>query len=70
MYTTDTYDDICSRSDGSEEELVHEWRAEQLLRLGLSSGLAHGFADTVDWHQVADLVADGCSPLLALAIAF
>ena len=43
-----------------EEILVHEWRAEQLQRLGLSRLLAEGFAGRVDWHDLAGLVARGC----------
>jgi hypothetical protein len=53
-----------------EEILVHEWRAEQLHRLGLSRLLADGFAGRVDWHDLAALVARGCSPELALAILY
>jgi hypothetical protein len=53
-----------------EEILVHEWRAEQLQRLGLSRLLAEGFARRVDWHDLAGLVARGCSPELALAILY
>ena len=53
-----------------EEILVHEWRAEQLQRLGLSRLLAEGFAGRVDLHDLAGLVARGCSPELALAILY
>jgi hypothetical protein len=52
-----------------EESMVQAWRAEQLRRLGLSRILAEMFAGLVDWHEVAELVARGCSPELALAIA-
>jgi len=56
--------------DGSDEEiLVHEWRTEQLRRLGLPRALADRFAGLVDWHQIADLVERGCAPDLALEIA-
>jgi hypothetical protein len=55
--------------EDDEELLVHEWRAEQLERLGLPGALAHHFADLVDWHQIADLVWGGCAPELALEIA-
>jgi hypothetical protein len=51
--------------DGS---LVHEWRAEQLERLGLSSQLAEIFAASVDWHAMAELVSRGCPSELALEI--
>jgi hypothetical protein len=56
--------------DASDEELaVQAWRSEQLRRLGLSRVVAETFADLVDWHEVAALVARGCSPELALEIA-
>jgi hypothetical protein len=51
-----------------EELLVHEWRTEQLLRLGVPSMLAEVFADLVDWHALAALVERGCPPRLALEI--
>jgi hypothetical protein len=51
-----------------EELLVHAWRAEQLQRLGLHRVFAEAFADLVDWHVLADLVARGCEPELALEI--
>ena len=54
--------------DDPEELLVHEWRAEQLLRLGLPRTLAETFADFVDWHAMADLIESGCPPRLALEI--
>jgi hypothetical protein len=53
-----------------EEILVHEWRAEQLQRLGLSRLAAEGFAGRIDWHDLASLVARGCSPELALDILY
>ena len=53
-----------------EEILVHEWRAEQLQRIGLSSLMAEGFAGRIDWHDLAQLVARGCSPELALDILY
>jgi len=51
-----------------EEQLVHEWQAEQLERLGLSETVAQAFASSVDWHQLAHLVVRGCPPDLALEI--
>jgi hypothetical protein len=48
--------------------LVREWRAEQLRRLGVSRLLADAFADFVDWHELAKLVALGCPPEVALDI--
>jgi hypothetical protein len=52
-----------------EELLIQAWRAEQLRGLGLSRILAETFASLVDWHEIAALVARGCSPELALEIA-
>jgi hypothetical protein len=51
-----------------EELLIQGWRAEQLERLGLSRALAETYADVVDWHEIAALVARGCSVQLALEI--
>ena len=56
-----------SRRD--QQMLVREWRAEQLRRLGVPPAHAALFADLVDWHAIADLVARGCPPTLALKIA-
>jgi hypothetical protein len=47
---------------------VHDWRAEQLRRLGVPATLAEIYADQIDWHQVARLVRRGCPPRLALRI--
>ena len=52
----------------ADDERVHHWRIEQLRGLGLSRRVAERFADLVDWHELADLVARGCSPDLALEI--
>jgi hypothetical protein len=55
--------------DGTDEDLrVHAWRAEQLERLGIPAWLADIVADRIDWHELAALVARGCSPRLALDI--
>jgi hypothetical protein len=51
-----------------EEVLVHEWRAEQLARLGISTIIANAVATFIDWHDVARLVQRGCTPELALEI--
>jgi hypothetical protein len=51
-----------------EDRLVQVWCAEQLQLLGLSSTLAERFAGRVDWHEIATLVARGCSPEVALEI--
>jgi hypothetical protein len=50
------------------ELLVEEWRAEQLWRLGLPPAFAHAFANLVDWHELAALIARGCPPMVALEI--
>jgi hypothetical protein len=63
LMTADVLDDITA-----EKQLVHEWRREQLLRLGLPRTLAETFADPIDWHAFANLVERGCSPRLALEI--
>jgi hypothetical protein len=52
-----------------EELRIHAWRSEQLQRLGVPRILAETFAELVDWHEVAALVAGGCPPALALEIA-
>ena len=56
--------------DGEQGEhvIVHAWRAEQLLRLGLPRQVAEAFADFVDWREVARLVDRGCPVELALEI--
>jgi hypothetical protein len=51
-----------------EDVLVHDWRAEQLRKLGVPESLASDFADQVDWREVAALVERGCPPRLALEV--
>jgi hypothetical protein len=51
-----------------EELLVHDWRVDRLIRLGVPRSLAEAYADRLDWHQVARLVQRGCPPRLALRI--
>jgi hypothetical protein len=58
----------CPISMRSEESAVREWKVAQLSRLGLSRHVAALFADTVDWHQVEDLLRLGCPLGLALDI--
>jgi hypothetical protein len=58
--------ELDSRRD--QRWIVHEWRARQLRRLGVPPAHAALFADRVDWHTIADLVARGCPPTLALKI--
>jgi hypothetical protein len=60
--------DLTADSRKDEDELVRAWREEQLTRLGLLPGLARVFANCVDWHDIASLVARGCPPMLALEI--
>ena len=52
-----------------EELLIRAWRVEQLQRLGLPRILAETCAELVDWHEIAELIAGGCTPELALEIA-
>ena len=54
--------------DLTEALVVHEWRAEQLRRLGIPSVLARAFADDVDWHALSALIGRGCPLGLALEI--
>lgn len=51
-----------------EETLVHEWRAEQIAKLGVSTIVAQAAASLVDWHELARLINLGCPPDLALEI--
>jgi len=51
-----------------ETTRVHQWRTEQLRRLGYPGGLASSLADMVDWHDIARLIERGCAPTLALKI--
>ena len=47
---------------------VRTWRVERLQNLGLPFVLGESFADSVDWHALADLVDRGCRLHLALEI--
>jgi hypothetical protein len=60
--------DAGARERESEESAVHEWKSAQLTRLGLPQRIATLFADTVDWHQLEDLMRRGCPLGLALDI--
>jgi len=51
-----------------EDLLVHNWRVSRLVSVGIPEPLAEMYADRIDWHQVAQLVRRGCTPLLALRI--
>ena len=48
--------------------VIRRWRAEQLRQLGMSWWRAYAVAPLVDWHDVANLVARGCSAELAVEI--
>jgi hypothetical protein len=54
----------------SEQELVEQWRAEELERAGYSPQAAVELAARadVDLHRAAQLIKNGCSPELALQI--
>jgi hypothetical protein len=60
---------MTSQASGGEERLVHDWRVERLIRLGVPRSLAEAYAGRLDWHEVALLVQRGCPPRLALRIA-
>ncbi len=61
--------DIDLDAGNDEDTRVHEWRVDQLWRLGIPRLLASELAAGVDWHDVAALVQHGCPALLALEIA-
>jgi hypothetical protein len=52
----------------SDGLLVHDWRVEQLGRVGVPRELAETVAGRVDWREIADLVRRGCPPELAVEI--
>jgi hypothetical protein len=54
--------------ESEEDARINAWRVEQLARLGLSHVIASAVATFVDWHELARLVEQGCSPELALEI--
>jgi hypothetical protein len=61
--------EIWVEPETSEEDArIYAWRVEQLSGLGLSDVTASAAAWFVDWHEIAGLVARGCSPELALEI--
>jgi hypothetical protein len=60
QFPTQEYELDLAGDRPSEEELVHDWRVEQLVKLGVPHILAHAFADAVDWHELASLVQRGC----------
>lgn len=56
--------------EGTEIERIERWRAEALERAGYSPDAARELAARldVDLHVATDLLAQGCSPDLALRI--
>jgi hypothetical protein len=54
----------------SEQELVEQWRAEELERAGYPRVAAAELAKRVDvdLHRAAELLQRGCTPELALKI--
>jgi hypothetical protein len=54
----------------TENERVERWRAQELERAGYSPDAAAKLAarSDVDLHRAIDLLAQGCSPALALDI--
>jgi hypothetical protein len=55
-------------TQSADEILVHEWRTEQLERLGITRIVAEAVAGLVDWHEIARLIERGCPPALAVEI--
>jgi hypothetical protein len=54
----------------TEQELVEQWRAEELERAGYPTAAAAELAtrSDVDLHRAAELLQRGCTPELALQI--
>ena len=54
----------------TEQELVEQWRAEELERAGYPAQAAAELAMRTDvgLHRAAELIQQGCSPELALQI--
>ena len=54
----------------TEQELVEQWRAEELERAGYPAQAAAELAmrTDVDLHRAAALIQQGCTPELALKI--
>jgi hypothetical protein len=48
--------------------LVHDWRADQLCRVGVPRGLAETVAGRDDWREIARVIRHGCPPALAVEI--
>jgi hypothetical protein len=63
------FDSELGENGDEEERSIRVWREEQLRSLGVAPRAAAIFASLVDWHEIAALVARGCSPELALEIA-
>ena len=52
----------------TDELRLLAWRREQLQALGASHSLVDAYAELVDWHDVSELVEQGCPPDIALEI--
>ena len=54
----------------TEQERIERWRSEELERAGFEPAAAALLAtrNDVDLHYATDLLKNGCSPELALAI--
>lgn len=63
-----------SRLRENEEQRIVSWRLQQLLAAGYDLEAAEPLAaryqgaDQIDLHQAVDLIAHGCTPLIAAAI--
>jgi hypothetical protein len=54
----------------TEQELVEQWRAQELVRAGYPEAVASELATRadVDLHRAVELLQKGCTPELAAAI--
>lgn len=57
---------------GAAEDLkVRDWRRARFLELGFSPGQSDALSEVrIDWHDVRNLIRQGCEPLLAARILF
>ena len=62
--------EVIETSGMTDEELIFDWRFDQLRRAGFDSELALDLAacSTVDLHEATELVMRGCAPALAARI--
>ncbi len=71
MLRSSEYKSVMTAAEpGLQDELVEAWRAEQLELAGYGAAAAAELAARadVDLHVAIDLLAQGCSPELALKI--